>query len=240
MRFIPAWFPCPLFKMTSCFLLFILAMSSTCSCCTFFPEEISTEKLLCILRQIYISQISVPIFSFVPLTFTFAWRAAVYWVAKRQTQLSAWATTRTKTTTFTLCEIPLGLCLSSTTRYRSGPPSSRASSIACFFYWKFPISVIFTITFPSFPRLSPHFSALCCSKRFWKGHLPNGCTSSLFSAWRVASPTSPQGALILFSTDLQNSIHMSLSPFKIFSRIIPRWLLIPLSSLVSAFSTSLS
>lgn len=227
--------------MTSYFLLFILAMSSTCSCCTFFTEETSTEKLLCILRQIYISQIYVPIFSFLPFTFTFAWRAAVYWVAVSQTQLSAWATTRTRTTTtFTLREIPLGLCLSSTTCYRSAPPSSWASSIACFFYWKFPISVIFAIMFPSFPRLSRHFSALCRSKRFWKSHLPNGCTSSLFSAWRVASPTSPQGALILFSTDLQNSTHMSLSPFKIFSRIIPRWLLIPLSSLVSAFNTSLS
>ena len=247
MRFIPAWFPCLLFKMTAYFLLFILSMSSTGSSCTFFTETISTEKLPCILRQIYISQISVPVFSFVPFTLTFAWRAAVYWVAKSQTQRSAWTTvaaattttTTTTTTTFTLCEIPLGLCLSSTTCYRSGPPSSWASSIACFFYWKFPISVIFPVMFASFPRLSPYFSALCCSKRFWESS-PQWLHFLTLQCMKGSLPTSPQGVLFLFSTDLQNSIHIFLSPFKIFSRIIPRWLLIPLSSLVSAFNTSLS
>ena len=233
MRFISAWFPCPLFKMTSYFRNFL---SSTGSCCTFFTEEISTEWFLSILRQIYISQIFVPLFSFVPFTFTFAWRAAVRGIAESQTQLSAWTMT---TKQHSLCmKYTLGLCLSSMTRYWSGPQYSWALSIACFFYWKFPIRVVFAIMFPSFPRLSLHFSALCHCKRFWKGHLPNGCTSLLFSAWKVTSPTSPQGALFLFSTDLQNSIHMLLSSFKIFSCIIPRWLLIPLSSLVSAFNTS--
>ena len=177
-------------------------LSSTCSSCTFFTETISTEKLPCILRQIYVSQISVPIFYFVPFTFTFAWRAAVYWVAKSQTQCSAWTTaatttTTTTTTTFTLCEIPLGLCLFSTTCYRSGPPSSWASSIACFFYWKFPISVIFAVMFPSFPRLSPHFSALCCSKRFWESS-PQWLHFLTLQCMKGSLPTSPQGVLFYF------------------------------------------